>query len=125
MKMMMKKMNKKLTNELADLGLHIEESKDEDRKAIDFSITDGYKSCWVWGNKPNDLEVDCEHPIVEFDDDETVGECPVCGATCDWHYESYNDDGYTVSDRIPHQWHNNKEIGGLVSKIIEDTKYNG
>lgn len=107
---------------LKEYDLHIVQSNKKDRMPIDFEIRDSYDTfCTeVWGKTPDDVEITCEHPAVEFDDDETVGECPICGATCDWHYESSADDGYVIQERVPHDWHIPEKIGGIVGKYLQE-----
>ena len=111
---------KDFEKELKDYGLYYRESDHPDRKAIDFSIDDGEDNvCWVWGNSADDIEWECDHPAVEYDDDESVGECVVCGATCDWHWDISADDGYIVKDRVPYCWHRADKVGGLIKKYIK------
>lgn len=125
--------------EIKDMGLLVRESDNPDREKIDFSIEDGNDNiAWVWGNgevvcvdnKEYDLdyEVECDHAVIEYDDDETVGQCLVCGKYCDWHYESewldggHDEDGncigQTIERRVPHEWHNGD--GGIIKKYIEE-----
>lgn len=112
-----------MEDKLKEYDLHIEHSEAEGREPIDFEIRDEHDELWatVWGNDPwNDVQIDCNHPAVEFDDDETVGECPICGATCTWHYEEYGDDGYAAKDAVVDQWEQPKKIGGIVGKYLEE-----
>lgn len=114
-----------MEEELKEYDLKIRESDSPDRLPIDFSIEDDQDNvCWVWGENPYDVEVECDHPhqCIEFDDDETVGECALCGATCDWHYEVDWDSGYKASERTPHGWHRPEKIGGLVGKYLKQLK---
>lgn len=100
----------------------VRESDNPDRQPIDFSIDDGKDNvCWVWGATPQDVEWECDHPTVEFDDDETVGECVLCGATCDWHWNTYGDAGYTQKEQVPHEWHKPEKVGGLVKEYLKET----
>ena len=58
------------------------------------------------------------------------GECAICGATCDWHYEKevvnegHDEDGnYTCQvekERVPHEWYFPKKIGGIVGKYLKE-----
>ena len=108
---------------LKEYDLHVEWSEAKDREPIDFEIRDdhGDLCATVWGSEPfNDIQIDCEHPVTEFEDDETVGECPICGATCTWHYEPYADDGYMAQDQVIDQWDYPKKIGGIVGKYLEE-----
>ena len=109
-----------MEEKLKDYGLHVEHSEDPERETIDFEIRDSHDGLYamVWGNKPSyDVQIDCEHDIVEYDDDETVGECLICGATCDWHYEE-DDEGNKV--RVPHEWYPPKKIGGIVGRYLKE-----
>lgn len=112
-----------MKEELKEYGLHVRWSDNPDREPIDFSIEDDNDNiAWVWGSEPwNDVQVECNHPheLIEFDDDETVGECILCGATCDWHYQTSADDGYTIKERIPHEWYSPKKIGGVIGKYLK------
>ena len=115
-----------MEKELKDLGLTILYNEAEDRKPIDFSIADEEDNvCWVWGEK-GDIEVECSHPscAVEYDDDDPVGECAICGATCDCHYEADNGnvEEYAWSGRklVPHEWYFPKKIGGIVGDYLKE-----
>lgn len=111
-----------MEKELEEYDLRIVESEKEDRCPVDFEIRDNYNTfcAEVWGEDAEDMQIVCEHPTVEFDDDETVGECPVCGATCTWHWDISADDGYVVKDRVVDSWEQPKEIGGIVGKYLKD-----
>lgn len=100
---------------------------------IDFDIIDadtGEHYATIWGTHPvNDINIECEHPteLVEYEDDETQGECPICGAYCDWHFEEevvnegHDEDGnYTcqvVKVRVPHEWHN-QGVSGIIKDCL-------
>lgn len=122
-----------------EYGLTIYESEAPDRLAIDFSIDDGDDNiAWAWGDGEivvvdnqeytPDYEVECDHAIVEYGDDDERGECIVCGATCDWHYEKevvnegHDEDGnyycQTGEERVPHEWH--RGDGGIIRKYINE-----
>lgn len=104
---------------LNDYGLHIVESDAPDRCLVDFYINDGEDNvAWVYGDKFNP-SVECNHPseLIEYDDDETVGECLLCGATCDWHNEP---DEYGNTYKEPHEWYEKFLVGGLISKYLEE-----
>lgn len=108
-----------MEEELKEYDLHVEYSEADDREAIDFEIRDdrGELYATVWGSHPtDDVQIDCSHDFVEYDDDETVGECPICGATCDWHYE---DDGEGHQTRVPLDWSNDEKIGGIVGRELK------
>lgn len=108
-----------MKEELKEYDLHVEYSEADDREPIDFEIRDdrGELYATVWGSHPtDDVQIDCEHDLVEYDDDETVGECPICGATCDWHYE---DDGEGHQIKVPHDWLTGGVIGGVVGRELK------
>lgn len=103
---------------LKELGLKVRESDNPERSPIDFTIEDGEDNvAWVWGEW-NGYEVECTHPNIEYEDDETQGYCPICGEYCDWHYDISADDGYTIKERVPHQWYEGD--GGIIKKYIEE-----
>lgn len=111
-----------MEEKLKEFDLRVEHSQDQEREPIDFEIRDDQDILWatVWGSEPSyDVQIDCDHPAVEYDDDETVGECPICGATCDWHYQTSVDDGYTIKERMPHEWYYPKKIGGIVGEYLK------
>ena len=114
-----------MEQELKELGLHVEWSEAEDHEPIDFEIRDDYDNlvATVWGKDPcSDIDIDCEHYGAEFDDDESVGECPICGATCTWHWHISADDGYTIKEQVPDQWDRPDKIGGIVGKYLNEEK---
>lgn len=108
---------------LNEYDLHAEWSEAEDREAIDFEIRDDGDTLWatVWGSEPwNDVQIDCDHPAVEYSDDESVGECPICGATCFWHWDGYTDgDGGVYKDRVVDQWDKPEKISGIVGEYLK------
>ena len=118
-------------DELKENDLRVEWSEAEDREPIDFDIRDtktDERYATVWGSEPfNDVQADCEHPehMIEYDDDEHVGECLLCGSTCFWHNEV--DDGnvedyhWHSSRRVPHEWTGDCK-GGIIGKLIEKEK---
>ena len=109
-----------IEKELKDYGLNIRYNDSKDAEPIDFSIEDGEDNvAWVWGTDSKDVDWECNHPIVDYDDDETVGECVLCGSYCDWHEEVSADDGHTIKERIPHNWYPRQSVGGIIEKIIE------
>lgn len=112
-----------MEEKLKEYDLHMEHSEAEDREPIDFEIRDEHDKLWatVWGSEPfNDVQIDCDHPAVEYDDDETVGECPICGSTCFWHWDGYIDDGVAYRDRVIDQWEKPDEIGGIVGEYLKE-----
>lgn len=109
----------KFSEVLDEYDLKVVPSKNPNREKIDFEVRDdnGHVCATVWGSHPiNDIQIECEHPFVEYDDDETVGECPLCGATCNWHYEP---DGEGHSERVPHDWMYPEKIGGNIGVLLE------
>lgn len=114
-----------MEDELKTYGLHVEYSQGDAYKdePISFEIRDkqGDLYATVWGSEPwHDVQIDCEHPAIEFDDDETQGECAICGATCTWHeVEIADGDGYTSFDRIPDDWTTPEKIGGIVGRHLK------
>lgn len=110
-----------MEKELKEYGLTLRESDSPDREVIDFEICDGDDNvAWVWGGTPDDVEVECDHPYecIEWGDDDERGVCPLCGATCDWHYEE--EDGHEV--REPHNWHAPGKPSGLIGEYIEQLR---
>ena len=109
---------------LAKYDLHIVESKDKDRLKIDFKIFDDYDTfcAEVFGDSPDDVEIVCEHPAVEFDDDEYVGECPLCGACATWHWHESADDGYTIREQAVDSWDNQNVPGGILGEYLKELK---
>lgn len=108
---------------LEELELKLHHSDAEDALPIDFSIEDTEDNvCWVWGMTPDSVEFECDHPdhCIEYDDDETVGECLICGATCEWHRETSSDDGYAINERVPHHWEKSTNPGGIIKKILNE-----
>lgn len=111
-----------MEDKLKEYGLHVEHSEADDREPIDFEIRDDQDElvATVWGSEPwHDVQIDCEHPYVDFDDDETVGECPLCGATCTWYWDESADDGYTIKVKMPDQWEKPEKIGGIVGEYLK------
>ena len=115
-----------MEEELKYYGAHVEHSEAEDRELIDFEIRDDKTDeliATVWGSEPfNDVQIDCNHDIYAIDDDDLQGECLICGASCDWHYQTSADDGYVIKERIPHEWYFPKKIGGLVGEYLKELK---
>lgn len=111
-----------MEKELEEYGLTMRENDSPNREKIDFFIEDGDgHECLVWGDTPEDVDWDCDHPVEpDYDDDETVGECPICGATCEWHWETNYDDGYAAKDRVVHSWRRPEKLGGIVGKYLEN-----
>ena len=107
---------------LKDYGLHAVRP-DNAEEPIDLEIrTQRDNLCaTLWGSDPfNDIQCECDHDFVNYTDDETVGECLLCGATCDWHWEI--EDGH--KRQVPHDWHMSDEIGGLLGDYIKSLKEN-
>ena len=107
-------------DELREFGLSIRESDDPNRQRIDFSIEDTEDNvAWVWGDNVNDLDWECNHPTecLEYDDDETVGTCALCGSFFDWHKE---DTGEGNLERVPHEFYPRRDVGGIIKKVIKE-----
>ena len=64
----------------------------------------------------------CTHPeeSIEFGEDDERGECKLCGATCDWHWENDVYDGgdqgdgngyeiYKTRERVVDYWYSPEE----------------
>ena len=119
-----------MEEELKKYGLQIEWniSDDPDKEPIDFSIEDKHDNiAWVWGSEPfNDVQCECNHPYecTEFGDEDKQGECLLCGATCDWHYEddSGNVEDYHWEGQTPciDEWYKPKKIGGIIGKYLKE-----
>lgn len=75
----------------------------------------------VWGEEKDQTEVDCSHPeeYVEYDD-ETLGECLLCGDHCDWHWQADYDECTKTNFkyREPHHWHGDK-LGGIIKDYLD------
>lgn len=109
----------KSEQELKAYGLKFRESDDPNRCPIDFTIEDEEDNvAWIYGDKFL-TAVECDH-VVEpiFWDDGERGECPICGALCDWHYEP-DDEGNKV--RTPHNWYIPEKPRGLIGQYIKET----
>lgn len=116
-----------IENELKEYGLRIHHaeyhgssSDPDDYEPIDFTIEDDDDNvAWVWGSEPwNDVQCECSHPYqcIDFGDGEEQGECLLCGATCDYHYE-LDDEGHKVPEA--HEWYYPKKIGGVIGKYLK------
>lgn len=114
-----------MEEKLKEYSLHVEWSEAKDREPIDFEIRDEHDELWatVWGSEPfNDVQIDCNHPAVEFDDDEHVGECPICGAWATWHWQVSADDGYEIKEKVVDQYDKPEKIGGIVGEYLEELR---
>ena len=123
-----------MEEKLKEYHLKLEPSENPDAKPIEFSITDyGEVVCNVWGNTPNDIEVECSHPYqcIEWREqaDDERGECKLCGATCDWHWEpdvcDMGDDGngyvaYETQEREPDDWDEPINAGGIIGDYLKE-----
>lgn len=119
-----------LEGDLEELDMHAIYSKKEDRDPIDFEVRDDRSvfCAEVFGTKPyDDIQIVCEHPVVEFDDDETVGECALCGATCTWHNEVVSDGDCIIKDHVVDEWddhtaykENNSVLGRYFKRMLEN-----
>lgn len=128
-----------MKDRLEEYDLAIRESEANDRLPIDFSIEDlNDNVAWVWGQNPRDVEIECDHPeeCIEWGDDDERGECAICGAQCDWHYEErivsegHDEDGnYTcqvAKVRVHHEWHRPDKTSGIIKQILDELgEYDG
>lgn len=109
-----------MKEELEGFGLKVRHSDDPDSEPIDEVIYDGEDEvAFVYGSEPfKDVQVECDHPnqCIDFGDGEEQGECLLCGATCDYHYEM--DDDHEVP--TPHMWHEPEQIGGIIGDYLKD-----
>ena len=107
-------------DELKEIGLKVFQADSPDASPIDLSIADEEDNvAWIWGSA-HDLEWECNHPseFIEYDDDETVGECALCGATCQWHKEAIDDEGHI--GRVPHEWTPPHRLKGILGRLIDE-----
>lgn len=113
---------------LAEYDLKVRYNEDPDSEPIDIIVYDDEDNvAFVWGSEPwKDVQVECNHPdqCIEYDDDEPVGRCALCGATCDCHYEADNGnvEDYAWSGRrlVPTSWTTLKEPGGIIGDYLKD-----
>lgn len=112
-----------MEDKLKEYGLQIVQSKEKDRDPIDFevrTINQDELCATVWGSEPwNDVQVDCDHGIVEYQGEDEQGECVICGEKCDWHWEEYADGGRALQERVPQEWYFQKKIGGIVGDYLK------
>lgn len=115
-----------MEDKLKEYGLKLHENDSPDRYEVDFTIEDDDDNvAWVWGDSPEDVEVECTHPAqcVSFDDDEPCGWCELCGATCDAHYEADNgnveDYAWSGRELVPTEWVMPKKPGGVIGKYLK------
>ena len=98
------------------------ENKNENQiQVVDTETGDVYANLWI-DNLGDEIDIECDHDLVEYEDDETQGECLICGATCDWHYEESADDGYIVKEPMPHDWHKPDKTGGVIGEYLKNLK---
>ena len=114
-----------MEEELNSYGLYLRENDAKDRENIDFVIEDKYDNvAFVWGDSPNNVEWECNHPVVEFNDDEPTGECMLCGAKCDCHYEpdvgNVEDYAWSGRELVPTEWTIPKKPGGIIGDYLKD-----
>lgn len=105
-------------DKLKDMGYTLYESEAPDRQLVDFDVSDGEDNvAWVWGDRLDDVDWECSHPEVEYVDDETQGECVLCGSWCDFRYEE-DDQGNKVPE--PHEWYPRRSPGGLIGEYLKE-----
>lgn len=109
-----------MQDKLSEFGLRIKQDVYPEYR-LSFSIEDGEDNvAWVWGDKSNDVDWECNHPYqcIDFGDDmEERGECLLCGAYCDYHYEK-DDQGNKVPE--PHEWYPRRYVGGLIGEYLKE-----
>ena len=113
---------------LAEYDLKVRYNEAPDSEPIDIIVYDDEDNvAFAWGSEPwNDVQVECNHPdqCIEYDDDEPVGRCALCGATCETHYEADegNVEDYAWSGRrqVPTSWTMPKEPGGIIGDYLKD-----
>lgn len=104
---------------MGEFGLIFVDSEASNKRHIDISIKDdGEEVAYIFGDNIEDLDWECKHPsqCVEYDDDETVGTCALCGSWCNWHKEDIGDGN---TERVPHDWYPRKNVGGLIREYIK------
>lgn len=113
---------------LAEYDLKVRYNEAPDAEPIDWIIYDDEDNvAFVWGSEPwKDVQVECNHPdqCIEYDDDEPVGRCALCGATCETHYEADNGnvEDYAWSGRrlVPTSWTTPNKPGGIIGDYLKD-----
>ena len=109
-------------------------SDPDDYMAIDFDIyEDGDKIASVWGSTKKDVDWDCDHAEILWGDDDEKGECLICGALCDWHWEEdvvdegHDDDGnytcQTANIRVPHDFYWAKTPSAYIKYILDKYEF--
>ena len=118
-------MNKTMFNKkLKEFGLNIRESDNPERLPIDFAIEDEDDNiAWVWGHNLDDVQVECNHALVAYGNEDKQGECVICGDHCDWHYEhddcSIEDQHWVSKECVPHQWYKAEKPGGFIGEYLK------
>lgn len=113
---------------LAEYDLKVRYNEAPDAEPIDWIIYDDEDNvAFAWGSEPwKDVQVECNHPdqCIEYDDDEPVGRCALCGATCETHYEADegNVEDYAWSGRrqVPTSWTMPNTPGGIIGDYLKD-----
>lgn len=113
---------------LAEYDLKVRYNDSPDSEPIDDIIYDDEDNvAFIWGSEPwRDVQVECGHPdqCIEYDDDEPVGRCVLCGATCETHYEADegNVEDYAWSGRrqVPTSWAMPDKPGGIIGDYLKD-----
>ena len=113
---------------LAEYDLKVRYNEAPDSEPIDIIVYDDEDNvAFAWGSEPwKDVQVECNHPdqCIEYDDDEPVGRCALCGATCETHYEADNGnvEDYAWSGRrqVPTSWTMPEEPGGIIGDYLKD-----
>lgn len=109
-----------MEDKLKEYNLSLRESDSPNRDLIDFTIEDEEDNvAWVWGNRVDDVEWECNHPYqcVDFGDGEEQCECLLCGSFGDYHYDK-DEEGHDVPE--PHEWYPRRDVGGLIGDYLKE-----
>lgn len=83
---------------------------------------------------------ECDHSEVEYGDDSERGVCQICGATCDWVWETDVEDNYPdsiteIKVQSPQEWYEPEKKEGLLWEVakafenheikFDETEYKG
>lgn len=109
-----------INQELMVYGLKLVESDDLNRQKIDFVLQDEEDNIfWCWGEQPNDVDWECNHPYqcIDFGDSNEKCECLLCGSFGDYHYDK-DEEGHDVPE--PHEWYPRRDVGGLIGEYLKE-----
>lgn len=116
------------------LGLKIHENNEEDRRLVDFELSDEQSEVfWCAGDRFDDIDWECKHPMeyVSLGDEDEYGECLVCGSHCSWGFvkewldEGHDDEtGSCIGQEIKvarvGEWFPRRSVGGAVGKYLKE-----